>query len=96
MKKLTTNFNAVTVNKGETFEIDLIGGGFVGARWDAEVVSGKATLLNTQCHSDGAGCAMVTEKRVFRAEEAGEIEIVAKCHPGMYPSNTCTFKVKVN
>ncbi len=88
MVTLTAQFNAATVKKGETFRIDLNEGGFVGAKWDLEVVSGKAKLVKTVPYSGLYGLT----GRVFEAQDGGDIEIVAKGRPG---GAKHTFKIKV-
>ncbi len=89
MVTLTSKFNEATVKKGETFRIDLNEGGFVGAKWDLEIVSGKAKLVKTIPHSGNFGPV----GRVFEAQDSGDIEIVAKGRPG---GAKHTFKIKVN
>ena len=77
--KLTVEFNVASVKKGETFEIEMVGGGFVGETWTLSVVSGHAKFLSKKSVSEhGGGCSDVFERSVFRAQEKGDIEIVAR------------------
>ncbi len=90
---LTKKFNEITVKKGDTFQVDLEEGGLLGVMWDAQLVSGKATLLEDTCKEifPGACDGPILHRKVYRAEEAGEIKIVAKSQ-----YSNVTFKVRVN
>jgi hypothetical protein len=90
---LTERFNEVTVKKGDIFQVDLVEGGIAGVMWNSQVVSGKATLLSATSkeHLPGACDGQSTQRRVYRAEEAGEINIVAKSK-----FKDIAFKVHVN
>jgi len=94
MTTLTEKFNTAIVKKGDIFQVDLpVGlpvGDSISVKWDVQVTSGKATLLKIQVVRPR--CEPSIQRREFRAEEAGEIEIVAKEKTG----RSVTFKVKVN
>lgn len=94
---LTETFNQATVKKGDIFRIELNEGGIAGLGYDdVQVVSGKAKLLSdTREHYDDP------HRFEFKAEEVGEIEIVAKGRLygfGGKPAaeNSLHFKIKVN
>jgi len=87
MTNLTTDFNTATVKKGETFQIDLLEGGFAGTHWKLDVVSGAAKHIETIQRRTNLGYV----GRVFEAQERGDIEIVATSNSG----SKSTFKVKV-
>lgn len=94
MQKLTPQFNTATVQKGDMFQINLFEGGFVGQVWDMEVVAGKAQLVSVS----NPGSAGISEK-VFKAEEFGDIEIIAKgrmAGGGNAPNGLHTFKIRVS
>jgi predicted secreted protein len=83
MKKLTEQFNTIAVKKGEIFAIELdasaADGGYL---WDTKVASGKAAILSQETvfeKRDPMAFGGGGLKRIFlRADEAGQIEIVAK------------------
>ena len=92
---LTEEFNQTSVKKGDTFRIVLHEGGIAGLSYDdVQVVSGKAKLLsNTREHYQDP------RTLEFKAEAAGEIEIVAKgkLHAmGGKQGDTYRFKIQVN
>ena len=82
MKKLTEEFNKVTVAKGEMFSIELDSNPSTGYRWDLQLKAGKASLVDEDFISDAPKNSMVCgaggkKVFIFKAEEAGTIEIDA-------------------
>ena len=82
MKKLTEEFNKVTVAKGESFSIELVSNPSTGYAWDLKLKAGKASLVKEDFISDAPRSSMVCgaggkEVFVFKAEESGIIEIAA-------------------
>jgi hypothetical protein len=89
---LTKKFNEATVKKGDIFQVELVEGGMPAVMWTTQVVSGKATLLDEtskQLQPSWEGKSL--HHRVYRAEEAGEIQIVASSR-----EQNIAFKVHVN
>ena len=82
MKKLTEDFNKVTVAKGETFSIELDSVPSAGYSWDLKLKAGKASLVKEDWVSDQPLdeeiCGGGKEVFVYKAEAAGTIEIEAE------------------
>ena len=83
MTRLTKAFNTATVNKGETFTIELDANPTTGYLWDMRLKAGKATLISQQYTSSAPAGSLViggggVETFVFRAEETGTIELQAE------------------
>ena len=83
MKKLTEEFNKASVAKGEHFAIMLDSNPSTGYGWDVQLKAGKASLVAEDYISDAKPGSMVyggggKEVFVFKAEEAGTIEIEAQ------------------
>ena len=105
MKKLTETFNKISVAKGETFKIELYGNPTTGYLWDMSVTAGKATLVK----QDSDAPSLVNDRMaigggsmqhfIFKAEEAGEIEIKAE-YKRPWEKNPAaqshSFKITVN
>lgn len=72
---LCQGFNAVSVKKGGYFKIELVEGGPTGMSYDVEVVAGSAVFQGTHEQRHGA---VVERTFYFRAEEAGDVEVVAQ------------------
>lgn len=103
MKKLSEQFNSISVQKGEEFVVELQGNPSTGYLWELEVKSGQATVVGRETipHSTdpmviGGGA---TERTVMRAEETGSIEIEANLRrpwaKNDAPAQSQQFKVKV-
>ena len=107
MKKLTEEFNVVSVKKGEVFEVELESNPTTGFIWDVAPTRGRATFL---CQSF-EGCAVPPaggvpligtggiQRFLFRAEETGTIEMKAEYSRKWEkrpPLKSCTFQVKVD
>ena len=105
MQKLTEKFNAISVKKGETFVVELESNGSTGYSWDLQLIAGKARLLKKVYNSSVNGGPMLVgsggrESFIFKAEEAGIIELKAeyrrpwkKNNP---PAASHTFQIKVH
>ena len=101
MKTLTEAFNQAVVAKGEFFAIELESNSTTGYRWDLQLKAGKASLVQKDYVPDtpmkiGTGGK---ETFVFKAEEAGAIEISAVYaqawnHGAVAKSQTFTVAVK--
>jgi inhibitor of cysteine peptidase len=83
MKKLTEEFNQVSVAKGETFAIELDSHPSTGYGWDVKLKAGKASLVKEDFISSAPPDSMVCgaggkEIFIFKAEETGTIEIEAQ------------------
>ena len=83
MKTLSKSFNTATVQKGETFKIELDANPTTGYLWDVRLKAGKASLLSQGYTADApAGSVVIggggVESFVFKAEEAGTVELVAE------------------
>lgn len=99
--RLTETFNSISVRKGELFTLELPTNASTGYSWQIDVVAGKAQLL-TQDYVDlppagmvGGGC---TQRLLYRADEAGEIEIRADYRrpwENTPPAKSHTFKISV-
>ena len=72
---LCQGFNTVSVKKGECFKIELVEGGQTGMSYDVEVVAGKVAFQGTDERRQGA---VVERTFYFRAEEPGDVEVVAQ------------------
>jgi len=82
MKKLTEEFNKVSVAKGEYFAIELKSNPSTGYGWDVQLKAGKASLVMKDYISDAQPGSMLVggggkQVFVYKAEEAGAIEIEA-------------------
>lgn len=104
MKTLSKSFNAVTVQKGETFKIELDANPSTGYLWDVQLKAGKASLVSQNYTPDAPAGSMViggggVESFVFKAEEAGKVELVAEYsrpwEKGTKPAVTQRFDVTV-
>jgi len=83
MKRLTEDFNKVTVAKGETFSIELASNPSTGYGWDVQLKSGKASLVKEDYVSSAPAGSMIVggdgkEIFVFKANETGTVEIEAQ------------------
>ncbi len=83
MKTLTEAFNTATVAKGETFAIELDSNPTTGYAWDVKLKAGKASLLKEDFTSSAQPGSMVCgaggkQVFIFKAEEAGTVEIEAQ------------------
>lgn len=78
MTKLTAEFNEATIRKGETFQIQLLEGGYNHWRWSLEIASGQVTLLSAPNSDRAEWCMMPVAEWLYRTEEKGDIEIVAR------------------
>jgi inhibitor of cysteine peptidase len=83
MKTLTKAFNSTTVQKGDLFKIELDANPTTGYLWDMKLKAGKAQLVSEEYTSSAPAGSMViggggVTSFVFKAEEAGEIELVAE------------------
>jgi predicted secreted protein len=107
MKKLSETFNSIAVKKGEYFAVELNNSGGTGYLWDVAVTAGKATLVREETkdlsrpgpHGEPCCGGPILERTIFRAEEAGMIELQAelrrpweKTSP---PARSHQFKVSV-
>lgn len=92
---LTKHFNKATVKAGDLFEIDVREGGVAGLQYKVEVVSGTATEVDVVREAQGFRHPdqMVMIRHIFRAEKAGDIQIVAHERRPTMPSDTFTIKV---
>lgn len=104
MKTLSKSFNTATVQKGETFKIELDANPSTGYLWDVRLKAGKASLVSQNYTSDAPAGSMViggggVESFVFKAEEAGTVELVAEYsrpwEKGTKPAVTQRFDVTV-
>jgi hypothetical protein len=92
---LCQGFNAVSIKKGELFKIELVEGGQTGMSYDVDVVSGKAVFQGTDERRNGA---FVDRTFYFRAEEAGDVEVVAQATMQGYDGRKApplSFRLKV-
>lgn len=105
MKKLSEKFNAISVKRGELFEVNLHAQSGAGYEWDVVVTSGKVTFLgkdfmpedNTASDPESVGGGM-RQRFLFKADETGMIEMKAhyKRLWEQRPNTTRTFRVKVD
>lgn len=82
MTRLSKAFNTATVRKGDTFTVELDANPTTGYLWDMRLKAGKATLVSQEYTASAPAGSMAiggggVETFVFRAEEAGEIELEA-------------------
>lgn len=90
---LTKEFNEASVKVGENFDIELPIGGFIGQAWNkVQVVSGDATLVRSPAKASGGCTGPLSVTWTFKAEKAGDVEIVATPKFG----TNSTFKVHVS
>jgi inhibitor of cysteine peptidase len=83
MKKLTEEFNKVSVVKGEHFAIELPSNLTTGYGWDVQLKAGKASLIMKDYVTDAKPGSMLVggggkEVFVYKAEETGVIDIEAQ------------------
>jgi hypothetical protein len=98
---LIPGFNNVSIKKGDTFKISLIEGGEDFLSYDVAVVTGKAELIATdKKYTTDLGFDMVFRDLIFKAEKAGDVEIIVQGtkHPlgsGRYKTAPKSYKLKV-
>jgi predicted secreted protein len=106
MKRLTEQFNSISVKKGDYFVVDLPdNGASTGYIWDLTVTAGKARVVKqeyvdpTPSPDDEFMCGKTIYNRtVLQAEESGEIELRADWHrpwESKPPAKSHVFKVSV-
>jgi predicted secreted protein len=109
MKKLSEQFNNISVKKGEYFIVDLpSNGGSTGYMWDISVTAGKASVVKkeylpldpAETEEDEMACGRTMHDRtIMRADETGTIELSAEYRrpweKGNPPAQQKTFKVTV-
>jgi predicted secreted protein len=85
VRKLTEQFNSISVKRGELFEVNLLAKTGESYDWNVVVSAGKATflgktgLLGPDAEDDAESCPPGTTRQrfLFRADEAGTIELKA-------------------
>lgn len=110
MKKLSEQFNSISVKKGEFFALDLpSNGGSTGYMWDVTVTAGKAKVVKKEYLSlrpdeteeEKMICGRTfCDRTILQAEETGEIELRADLRrpgeTGTPPAERKTFKITVS
>lgn len=99
MKKLSPEFNTVTLTRKEIFAIELTGIPGAGYLWDVQIKSGDARLLTTRNvlpPNSGIG-GSVKQVFTFVADKPGTIELEAEYKRPWEAKaeKTCLFSVKV-
>lgn len=109
MKRLSEQFNNISVKKGEYFIVDLpSNGASTGYMWDLTVTSGKAKFVKKEYVELRPGdderekmvCGRTMyDRTIMQAEETGTIELQADYRrpweKGTAPIQQKTFKVTV-
>ena len=109
MKRLSEQFNSISVKKGEFFIVDLpSNGASTGYMWDLSVTAGKAKVVKKEYVELRPGddereemvCGRtVYDRTIMQAEETGTIELQADFRrpweKGTAPAKTATFKIDV-
>ena len=109
MKRLSEQFNSISVKKGEFFIVDLpSNGGSTGYMWDIAVTSGQAKVVKKEYvelrpgedESEKMVCGgTMYDRTIMQAEETGTIELQANYRrpweQGTPPVQTKTFKIDV-
>ena len=109
MKRLSEQFNSISVKKGEFFIVDLpSNGASTGYMWDISVTAGKAKVVKKEYVELRPGdderekmvCGRtVYDRTIMQAEETGTIELQADFRrpweKGTPPAQTKTFKIDV-
>lgn len=104
MKTLTKAFNTATVEKGETFRIELDANATTGYLWDVQLKAGAASLVSREYKTQKTpgefvcGAAGI-EEYVFKAEKSGTIELEAHYarpwEKGAKPADSRSFRIDV-
>ena len=109
MKRLSEQFNSISVKKGEFFIVDLpSNGGSTGYMWDVSVTAGKASVVKKEyvelqpdeTEEDKMVCGRTFyDRTILQAQESGTIELKAEYRrpweTGTAPIHQKTFKVTV-
>lgn len=103
MKRLTEQFNAIAVKKGEMFMLDLEGNPSTGYLWDVKVTAGDASAVSRETLPLNANPMVIgggaVERTIFRANADGIVEIEANWRrpweATAAPAKSCKFKVTV-
>ena len=99
MKKLTEEFNAVTLTRKEVFQIELKGIPSAGYMWSIENINGEAQKLSERSVDTNPGSFGGSVKQVFTfvATKPGDIEITAvyKRPWEKEAQDTCLFHINV-
>lgn len=109
MKRLSEQFNSISVKKGEYFVVDLPdNGASSGYTWDLSVTAGKARVVKQEfvelrpqdvTPEDEFACGKTLYNRtVMQAEETGDIELRADWHrpwESKPPAKSHVFKINV-
>lgn len=103
MKTLTKAFNTATVQKGETFRLELDANPSTGYLWDVRLKAGAASLVSQQYKRQQepgefvCGAAGI-EEFVFRAEQTGTVTleaVYARPWESAPPAETRRFQISV-
>jgi predicted secreted protein len=104
MKTLSERFKETSVKKGECFAIDLESNVSTGYAWAYKVTKGSASKVSQHWISaDGKGIVTggsMIEHTIFRAEEAGEIQLQAqyarRWEKAKAPAKSYVFTISVS